>query len=372
MIPFFRSSGVVRDYLLVMSLLALVAGGCFFVLPFIGYKAVALILLLLVSLVAMLFRLGPVILAATISALVWDFFFIPPTFTFTVGSVDDSLFLLMYFVIALISGVSTFRFRQLEKREHERQQQENAIKLYNTLFNSLSHELQTPLATIIGATDTIKESKLDQHQRNELMSTISEAALRLTAQVDGLLNISRLESGFLQAKTDWTDLGELLHNPVNQLETGDKNIEVLVPQGAPLVKLDQHLIEQVIFNLVNNAVLHTPEKTSIKVSAELTPYYWGEIDEEGAHPKAVANNLVISISDNGPGFPKEEQQKVFDKFYRLENTLNKGNGLGLSIAKGFVEAHAGTIELFDSLQGGAEFRITIPVEVSYFNKVKHE
>ncbi len=369
---FFNSSGGSKDYALVLLFVAIVATGSYFIVPFIGYKAVALILLLVVSMVAMLYRLGPVILAATASALIWDFFFIPPTFTFTVGSIEDSLFLLMYFVIAIISGVSTSRFRQLEKKETERIEQENAIKLYNTLFNSLSHELQTPLATIIGATDTIKETTLSPVQREQLIASISEAALRLTAQVDGLLNISRLEAGFLQTKPDWTDLNELIYNPVNQISIEPNRIVINIPENAPLVKLDQHLIEQVIYNLVNNAVLHTPVETTIKITAEIDPSYFGEIDNSGVHQESITNKLVIAISDNGPGFPPADRLKAFDKFYRLENSSHKGNGLGLSIAKGFVEAHGGTIVLVDSIEGGAEFRISIPLEVSYFNKVKHE
>ncbi len=355
-----------------MLFITMGAVGSYIFVPYVGYKAIALILLLIVSIVAMLFRLGPVILAATASALIWDFFFIPPTFTFTVGSVDDSLFLLMYFVIAVMSGLSTWRFRNLEKRETERVEQENAIKLYNTLFNSLSHELQTPLATIIGATDTIKESKLAPIQQEELIASISEAALRLTAQVNGLLNISRLEAGFLKTKPDWTDLNELIYNPVNQLVVNSERIIITMPENAPLVKLDQHLMEQVIYNLLNNAVLHTPKETIIKISTEIDASYMGKISEDGAHQEMITNQLVIVIADNGPGFPPEERLKAFDKFYRLNNTSHKGNGLGLSIAKGFVEAHGGNIVLYDSKDGGAEFRITIPVEVSYFNKVKHE
>lgn len=354
--PNFNSTGGIKDYGIALLLVIITAIACYFSEPLIGYKAVALILLLLVSLIAMIFRLGPVILAAASSALIWDFFFIPPTFTFTVGSVDDSLFLLMYFVIALISGVSTSKFRQLEKKETERIEQENAIKLYNTLFNSLSHELQTPLATIIGATDTIKEGKLAVNQQEVLISSISEAALRLNAQVEGLLNISRMEAGFLKTKPDWTDLNELIYNPINQISIEAERIKITIQENPPLIKLDQHLIEQVIYNLVNNAVLHTPTTTVIKINAELTP----------------ANLLHIVISDNGKGFPENERSKAFDKFYQLENTSHKGNGLGLSIAKGFVEAHGGNITLCESPEGGAEFRITIPVEVSNFNKEDYE
>lgn len=104
----------------------------------------------------MLFSIGAVLTAAALSALIWDFFFIPPLFTFSITNTDDKLIFAMYFVIAMINAVLTFKIKQNDKALQQQNEKENTIKLYNTLLNSLSHELKTPIATIIGATDNIQ------------------------------------------------------------------------------------------------------------------------------------------------------------------------------------------------------------------------
>ena len=210
----------------------------------------------------MFFDIVPVLVSAILSALIWDFFFIPPRFTLTVADGEDSLLLLMYFVIALVNASLTFKIRQIEKKASEKEEKENAIKLYNTLLNSLSHELQTPIATIIGATDALRdrETKLSNENKNELVNEISIASLRLNEQVKNLLNMSRLESGFLQLKKDWCDINELIYSAVNkvQLKVCNRKIQIAVPENFPLFKLDFGIMEQVIYNLLTNAFQYTP------------------------------------------------------------------------------------------------------------------
>jgi two-component system sensor histidine kinase KdpD len=140
-----------------------------------GYKVVAFILLLAVSLIAIVFDILPVVVAALLSALIWNFFFIPPRFTFRIDSAEDGFLFLMYFVIAFINAVLTNRIRKIEKQAREKEEKVNTLKLYNTLLNSLSHELKTPIATIIGATDNLLagSSKLSDENRNELVAGIS-------------------------------------------------------------------------------------------------------------------------------------------------------------------------------------------------------
>lgn len=132
---------------------------CFAFKNFVDYKVVALILLMTVSVVAMLFEILPVLLAAVLSAVIWNFFFIPPLFTFNIGNTEDALMFLLYFVIALVNAVLTFKIRDAEKKARDKEEKEKELKLYNTLLNSLSHELRTPIAAIIGSVDILKESK---------------------------------------------------------------------------------------------------------------------------------------------------------------------------------------------------------------------
>ncbi|WP_276371826.1 ATP-binding protein [Chryseolinea sp. H1M3-3] len=326
---------------------------------YVGYRVIALLLMLMVSVVAIFLDIVPVLVAASLSAVLWNFLFIPPRFTLTVGDAEDRLLFIMYFVIALINGVATYKIREMQKEIRRKEARANAVKFYNALFNSLSHELRTPITTIIGAADNLQalNGKLKAENRKELINEISVAGLRLNQQVENLLSMSRLESGFLQVKKDWVDMHDLIYKTLNQLDVPLQNFHVAVhiPESFPLCKLDYGLMEHVLFNLVSNAVNHTPEDSKITIQTEIEQ-----------------NEMVLIVADNGPGFPQKEIDKVFDKFYRLQGAKPGGTGLGLSIARGFVEAHGGTITLGNLPVCGAKFTIRIPTEFSYLSGLKNE
>jgi two-component system sensor histidine kinase KdpD len=325
----------------------------------IGYRSVALLLLLTVSVLAMRLSLYPVLLAAFLSALIWDFFFIPPKFTFIVSKTEDVLMLAMYFIVALLNGVLTSRIRFFEQLARRKEARAATLKLYDTLFNSLSHELRTPIATILGASDNLltTNANLTENDKTKLYEQINFASERLQRLTENLLNLSRLESGFLQPKLDWCDVSELIYTAVNSLEQELKNhkVKVEIPDNMPLVKLDFGLMEQAIYNILYNASIYTPAGSAISISAEYLDL-----------------QCVITIADNGPGFPKEDLDSVFEKFYRSENAKPGGLGLGLSITKGFVDAHNGNIKVENQWGGGAKFTIQIPAEANYMNLVNDE
>jgi two-component system sensor histidine kinase KdpD len=371
-----NTKNYLRQYLISILTVCIVAAIGFPLSNIIDYKIIAFLLLVSVSILAMFYDIFPVLLAALLSALLWDFLFIPPRFTFSVGSTEDKIMLSMYFVIALVNGALTHKIRQMEKEARKKETKEKAIQLYNTLFNSLSHELQTPISTIIGAADTLKDNanKLSEENKNTLIDQISIASLRLNKQVDNLLNMSRLESGYLKLKEDWCDINELIYSAVNKLQnrSGKHKINIAVPENFPLFKLDFGIMEQVIYNLLNNAVQYTPDNSVISVSAECTAAISGHFEQDNEiHRDHSSHTLVLKISDNGKGFPENEIAKVFDKFYRLQNTHPGGTGLGLSIVKGFVLAHRGLINLKNLPDGGAEFKIEIPALASHPKDIKH-
>lgn len=332
---------------------------CSVFLPLLDYRVVAFVLLLAVSVLAVLFDILPVLFAAVLSALVWDFFFIPPRYTFTVGSGEDTILLLMYFVIALVNAVLTYKIRQIESMARKEAEKLNAVKLYNTMLNSLSHELRTPITTIIGATDNLQssESRLGPVERAELVVEISKAALRLNQQVENLLNMSRLESGFLKPKNDWCDINELIYDVVGQVEERgiSQKINISVSPSTPLFRIDKGMLEHVLYNLLSNAVIYSGKESQIRISAN-----------------AYADVLHIEVADNGPGFPEDEIPFVFDKFYRLRHSKSGGTGLGLSIVKGFVEAMGGHVELKNLAEGGACFMIDLEGATSYLKNLKNE
>jgi two-component system, OmpR family, sensor histidine kinase KdpD len=354
-----RKFGKGKQYVISILLIVLTAIPCFFSVDFIGYKTIALILLLVVSINAILFDILPVVLSALLSALTWNFFFIPPILTFHIDNAEDGLMFLMYFVIASINAVLTNKIRKAERKERDEEEKLKTIKLYNTLLNSLSHELRTPISTIIGAVDTLKEAKdkLSSDNQSELLSQLELASTRLNRQVENLLNMSRLESGMLKLHLDWCDLNELIYSIIQKLSLTNGTHKILFDssESLPLFKMDMGLMEQVLHNIIFNAIQYTPENSIVKITASY-----------------ASDQCVITISDNGNGFPEIEIPFIFDKFYRLPQTKSGGSGLGLSIAKGFVEAHNGNISLKNSKKGGAVFTITIPAETSFMNNLKNE
>jgi two-component system sensor histidine kinase KdpD len=322
---------------------------CYYSFDSTAYHNVALLLLATVSILAIFFSLYPVLMAATMSALIWDYFFIPPHFNFHVKSSEDVLMLLMYFVIALISGVLTSRVRELEKLKHQKEDRINTINLYKTLFGSISHELRTPIATIVGASDNLleKDSRISEDDKAKLIDEISIAAFRLNRLIDNLLNMQRLESGMLKVNPDWCEITELINIPVNRLkdELSSHKLQINVQENFPVFKLDFGLIEQAMFNLLHNETLYTPADSTIVITAVHT-----------------RDKVIITISDNGNGFSEEELDLVFSEFFRGGEKKAGGTGLGLSIVKGFVEAHGGHIMVENCIPHGAKFTLEIPSE----------
>ncbi|MCQ4035004.1 sensor histidine kinase [Kaistella montana] len=168
--------------------------------------------------------------------------------------------------------------------------------------------------------------------------------------------MSRLESGIFGLKPEWTDVNELIFSVIHQF-TAAKNHQIIfdADEKLPLMRFDGVLMGQILYNLVHNAVIYTPDFSTIKLGCSLENDF-----------------SIIQVIDDGNGFPENEIPFVFDKFYRLPNSKTGGSGLGLSISKGYVEAHNGTIELRNNEDRGAVFTLKIPVESSYINNLKNE
>jgi two-component system sensor histidine kinase KdpD len=207
-------------------------------------------------------------------------------------------------------------------------------KLQKTLFDSVSHELKTPLAAMTAALQQ------PQPDRTELQ----QAARRLTRTVDHLLDATRLESGLLQPVREWCDPAELVHEAVAASGLNDNAVRINIAKNLPAISVDSRLIQQALNALLSNAAVHGESDKPIEVSA--------------ARDDSM---LVISIADHGPGLAPGEENKVFEKFYRGPRTRPGGIGLGLSIARQLVEAHGGQIVARNREGGGARFSIRLPV-----------
>jgi len=238
----------------------------------------------------------------------------------------------------------------LGKQAEQAQILEARESLERALLNSISHDLRTPLVSITGALGALrdKRSPLEQETRDDLLDAAWEDAGRLNRFVGNLLDMTRLESGALKLKQIPCDVQDLLGCALAALEPqlGRRKIEVHVPSGLPLIKMDMVLMTQVMVNLLDNALKYTPRQTSVELAAGLADH-----------------TLTLTVSDRGPGIPESDLQRVFDKFFRVPVPEGAGGtGLGLSICKGIVEAHGGSIRAENRDGGGLQMIVALPVE----------
>ena len=359
-----------NQYLICVLSVSIAASLCLLTRDYLDHIIVGYLLLVVVSLLAAFLDILPVLLSAVLGALIMNFFFLKPYYTFHISNAEDSLLLILFFIIALINGVLTHKIRKAEKILQVKEVKVNTMKLYNALLDSLSHELRTPISTIMGSIDTIqsKTITISEENKQKLYLEIEKASLRLNHQVENLLNMSRLESGVIQPKIDWCDLKELVYNVLDSLKEDlhFHKIVVHADENLPLFKLDYGLTEQIIYNLVFNASQYTPKGAKIEIKVDYNPNIDFEYNPDTLMP------CVINISDDGNGFPETEINKVFDKFYRLQNSKTGGTGLGLSIVKGFVEAQNGKITLENKEEGGAIFKINFPTLVMNTAAISNE
>ncbi len=223
-------------------------------------------------------------------------------------------------------------------------------RMRNAVLSSISHDFRTPLATIIGAASTLLENEsapIDGVRRRTLLRGVLDEAQRMNRLMANLLDLTRWSAGRIALKLEWVSIGELVGAVLARLDDAlaGRDVKVDAADPLPLVRCDEVLIAQVLTNLVENAIRHTPPGTAISIHAETSN---GE--------------LKVRVRDHGPGLPPGEETRVFDKFHRVHaEEAQSGFGLGLSICKYIVEAHGGRISASNAADGGAEFRFTLPM-----------
>jgi two-component system sensor histidine kinase KdpD len=227
---------------------------------------------------------------------------------------------------------------------------QEADKLQRALLNSVSHNLRTPLASVLGVLNTILEdgSLLDGPTQQSLLKTAQGEAKQLDWLVQNLLDMTRLEGGAIRVKAEPSDVHEVVAAALRQLGESARShaIVVTIDPGLPLVLVDDVLMVQVLVNLLDNALKYSPADGPVEIQARLN-----------------AGQLEIRVLDRGMGIPEGELERVFDKFYRVAVPgAPKGTGLGLSICRGFVEAHNGRILAKRRTEGGTELAVFLPLE----------
>lgn len=219
------------------------------------------------------------------------------------------------------------------------------------LLSSVSHDLRTPLSSIkAAATSLLQEGvQWDEEARRGFALSIEREADRLNRLVTNLLDMSRIESGALKPEKEWYPIDELVHDVLGRMQPmlDGRTVHTDLPADLPPVELDYLQIDQVLTNLIENAVRYTPAGSPIELGVRVD-----------------GDQMVISVADRGPGIPPADRERVFDKFYRVletQTTRTTGSGLGLAVSRGLVEAHGGRIWEENRDGGGAIFRFTLPL-----------
>ena len=248
------------------------------------------------------------------------------------------------------SALAIERVRLVEDLDRAKRAAETD-RLRSALLTSISHDLKTPLAAVLGAAGTLRSLSevLDQQAKADLVATIIDEAERLNRFIANLLDMTRLESGAVVPNAALHDLGEIVGSA---LERASKilvrhRVEVDLAKDLPMVSIDPVLFEQVLFNLLDNAAKYAPAGTTVRIQS------WRDRD-----------SVVLQVLDEGEGVPSGDLEQIFDKFYRVQKAdqVRAGTGLGLAISRGFIEAMQGTISAANRTdRRGAVFTITLPV-----------
>jgi two-component system sensor histidine kinase KdpD len=227
-------------------------------------------------------------------------------------------------------------------------------RLRAALLTSVSHDLRTPLASIIGSLTSLRSygKSFDEAARQELMATIQAEAERLNRFIGNLLDMTRLESGAIEIKPEPADFGEIVGTALQRAAKllAEHRVEIDIAPELPMLRVDYLLLEQTLFNLLDNAAKYAPAGTVVRISA-----------------RRDGHVVIIEVSDQGPGIPAADVERIFDKFYRVqaEDRQRAGTGLGLAICRGFVAALGGTITAGNRRDGGgAVFAIRLPALVA--------
>ena len=329
-----------------------------------------------VLLIATVWGLWMGIGTAIVSALVFNFFFLPPLRTLTINAQHDIVALVVFIIVAIAGGTLAEMARaRAAESDRRREEADRALKeaaalaaerdrmreeaveadavrrsdeLKTSLLRSVSHDLRTPLTAIIAAGAALDSPSVTAEERRELSDAVVEEGQRLSRLVENLLDVSRLESGVAEPHREPVDLGDLLAAARESIGPYGEHVRLALDDDLPPLRADPTQLERAFANLLENAVVH------------------GEGQPVLVRSRLVGPRLVVRVVDRGPGIPENLRERIFVPFYRAPGAPSGGgSGLGLAIARGFIEANGGEVEV-ESLPGqGSSFVVTFPSAVPF-------
>lgn len=326
----------------------------------INHTTVALTYLLAVLFVATLFGSRLALAASVAAALCFNFFFLPPYYTFAVDQGENWVALGAFLITALVAGqLSSYARRRADESEARRQEieklyselreafaqasQAEALKqseqMKSALLDAVTHDLRTPLTSIKAAATTLMETGIDleDDSRRDLLAIIDEETDRLNNFIGGIVDLARIEAGKLELKRADVAVTEIVARAMERAGSrlSDREVVIDIPEDLPDARVDGHSAEEALYSLVENAVKYSREGSTIRVSAASSP----------------DGNIEITVEDKGRGIAPADRERIFEKFVRISDSdihsTAGGLGLGLAIARGLAESQGGRIAVGD-------------------------
>jgi len=346
--------------------------------------AVGFCLLLIVLFCAALFGSGPALLVSVLGMLGYNFLFLPPLYEFTISEPQNWVALAAFAITAVGAGQLSARARQrteealkakgeIEKlyqqlreafeKTSETEALRRSERLKSSLLDAVTHDLRTPLTSIKASITTLlsdqeapPEERLDPASASELLQVINEEADRLNRQIESFVDLARVEAGELSVRPTWRTMEEVVSAAIERAAPllEKHTVKVNLAERLPLVRVDARAMSELVFTLLDNASKYSPPKTTIWLNA---------VPDGSAMVK-------LTVADQGKGIAPEFREKVFEKFFRVDETAKEttdsnrpvGLGMGLAIAKGIIEAHGGRIWIQDGPVGhGTTMVVLLPV-----------
>lgn len=325
--------------------------------PYVSLPNLVLLFVLTAVAVAFWVGRGPALLASVLGGLGYAILYVPWAF---LDQVDAGQYVITFVITVLLSLfishlATSWRVQAIASEKHAEEidrlyrytRELETEKLRNSVLSALSHDLRTPLAGLVGASSSLlsKELSLNEQAKQDLTQLIFDEAKRMQVLVENLLELARLESGPVQMQRDWQALDEIVGATLSvwRKALAPRVVHLAMPEDLPLLRFDPRLIERVIVNILDNCRKYTPETARIDISVQV-----------------FASEVMLVISDDGPGFTEAPQQ-LFQKFYRGDSVGHApGAGLGLAICRAIVEAHGGRISAQRVLPHGARFAVVLP------------
>lgn len=337
----------------------------------------ALAFILIILLAATFLGRNPALLASLAAMLSFNYFFLPPFRTFTISDSQNIIAWTAFMLTAIVSGeLSAYAKRraveaEIRKVEIEKLYNEleeafdlaseaealrRSEKLKSALLDAVTHDLRTPLTSIKASVTTLLESqdeefKLDAESQTEFLSVINEETDRLNDFIGDMVELARIEAGAMSLRNEWSEVSDIIQAALNRAEPllASFQIKILLEENLPLIRADSKSLAEVLYNLLDNAAKYSSAEAKIEISVK----------------KTADEKIEFAVADEGKGIPESLRGKIFDKFYRGNQTVEsttRGSGLGLAIAKGIVEAHGGKIFVTDAAnKKGAKFIFTVPI-----------